>query len=208
MRLSVGRRLLSAAAVRRAVTPLAMTSAALGRRMLSSAASSSFNSRLFKPAACSAHHLLSALSTQRRCFHASTRQLNATAGIRSSIAAPRLTILFGSQTGTAMGFAHELRKAARKHKIGGAPIDAVVVDLNEYDPKRLLTDAGVVVLITACFGKGEPTDNAKNFFQWLMDPVCMHVWAVCVGLCPLLCLALRVRLLNHSSIVCFCCFVV
>lgn len=28
----------------------------------------------------------------------------------------------------------------------------------------------MLVFITSCFGEGEPTDNAKDFYNWLLSP--------------------------------------
>lgn len=44
---------------------------------------------------------------------------------------PKLRILVGSQTGTAMGFAHELQHEASDHNM-----EADVVDMNDYDVVR------------------------------------------------------------------------
>jgi hypothetical protein len=104
-----------------------------------------------------------------------------------------------------MGFAHELRKATRKHTLYGEKVAANVVDLQEYNPKfvlssslfslpslvvllsfrfgcffRTMPEDGLVVLVTACFGKGEPTDNARSFFDWLMSKVCLFFLFCCL----------------------------
>jgi NADPH-ferrihemoprotein reductase len=79
-------------------------------------------------------------------------------------APPKLTVVYGSQTGTAMSFAHALVKEARKRKF-----EAEVFDLAEFDPKAMASEGNLTVLITACFGHGEPTQNAENFYRWLAD---------------------------------------
>lgn len=71
--------------------------------------------------------------------------------------------MFGSQTGTAMGFAQQLGKMARKKNI-----KARVVDLEEFQPADMLSKPSeVYVFVQATFGQGEGTDNAKSFFEWL-----------------------------------------
>ena len=62
-----------------------------------------------------------------------------------------------------MTFAHELRKIGKKHNTKGK-----VRDMNEFN-EELLTPDSVLVLVAACFGHGEPTDNAKEFYYWLMS---------------------------------------
>lgn len=72
-----------------------------------------------------------------------------------------LTILFGSQSGTAETFAHEL---AEEGKLYG--FKAVVHDLQDYDPDSLENEKFVVFLM-ATFGEGDPTDNAAEFYEWI-----------------------------------------
>lgn len=48
---------------------------------------------------------------------------------------PPIKIFFGSQTGTAMGFAQELADEAQKHHF-----EAQVVDMNEYDTVSLISE--------------------------------------------------------------------
>lgn len=65
-----------------------------------------------------------------------------------------------------MGFAHELRRFAEEEEL---PFEAEVMGLDEYKDYNNLHKDGLIVLVTACFGTGEPTDNAKGFYKWLMD---------------------------------------
>lgn len=76
---------------------------------------------------------------------------------------PKLRILWGSQTGTAEDFAGTLCEEAKK--IGFA---AEAIDLEEYDPEELAEEP-LVIFVTATYGEGEPTDNAKEFYEWLMS---------------------------------------
>ncbi|HVT73996.1 MAG TPA: sulfite reductase subunit alpha [Lacunisphaera sp.] len=66
-----------------------------------------------------------------------------------------LTILFGSQTGTAEGLAKRAAKAAGQRGFAAAVIDAA-----SYTTARLGQEKNLL-LITSTFGEGEPPDNAK-----------------------------------------------
>jgi sulfite reductase (NADPH) flavoprotein alpha-component len=66
-----------------------------------------------------------------------------------------LTILFGSQTGTAEGLAKKVAKESGKR--GFAP---VVLDMAQTDLAKLAAEKNVLV-ITSTYGDGEPPDNAK-----------------------------------------------
>jgi sulfite reductase (NADPH) flavoprotein alpha-component len=66
-----------------------------------------------------------------------------------------LTILFGSQTGSAEGLAKRAAKEAGKHGLA-----ATVVDMAQIDLARLAAEQHVLV-ITSTYGDGEPPDNAK-----------------------------------------------
>jgi NADPH-ferrihemoprotein reductase len=74
-----------------------------------------------------------------------------------------LRLLWGSQTGTAEDFATQLADEARKH--GFAPRSTDLEDFSADD----LASEGTVVFVVATYGEGEPTDNAKDFYAWLMD---------------------------------------
>ncbi|KAJ0402117.1 hypothetical protein ATCC90586_002659 [Pythium insidiosum] len=76
----------------------------------------------------------------------------------------RLTILFGSQTGTAEGFADMLKKEGRKHGF-----DAHAVDLEEYDALESLPNEKCVIFVMATYGEGDPTDNAVAFHKLLKN---------------------------------------
>ena len=66
-----------------------------------------------------------------------------------------LTILFGSQTGTAEGLAKKVAKEAGKR--GFAP---TVLDMAQTDLAKLAAEKNLLV-ITSTYGDGEPPDNAK-----------------------------------------------
>ena len=73
-----------------------------------------------------------------------------------------LKILFGSQSGTAESLSKDLRKFAKTQGF-----DAEIAELDSLEPSDLAS-LNHVLIITATFGEGEPTDNAKNFYKKLM----------------------------------------
>ena len=82
---------------------------------------------------------------------------------KSAAPAGPLFIYFGSQTGTAEGFAATLAAEAKER--GFAP---EVIDLEEFEADQLV-EAGRAILLMATYGEGEPTDNAHEFSTWLKD---------------------------------------
>ena len=66
-----------------------------------------------------------------------------------------LTILFGSQTGTAESLAKRAAKEAGKRGFA-----ATVFDMSQIDLARLSAERNILV-ITSTYGDGEPPDNAK-----------------------------------------------
>ncbi|KAI9542180.1 hypothetical protein NQZ68_022233, partial [Dissostichus eleginoides] len=77
-------------------------------------------------------------------------------------------IFYGSQTGTAKGFAKEL---SRDVKTLGIP--AEVIDIKHYDPDDQLSDEctnmSVCVFLVATYTDGTPTVNAEWFCKWLEE---------------------------------------
>eukprot|EP00823_Brevimastigomonas_motovehiculus_P000724 TRINITY_DN1092_c0_g1_i1.p1 TRINITY_DN1092_c0_g1~~TRINITY_DN1092_c0_g1_i1.p1 ORF type:complete len:826 (-),score=252.42 TRINITY_DN1092_c0_g1_i1:321-2798(-) len=153
-------------------SPLTVCSSSL----LSSSSSSSFlvrrsshqQQRTFLPLICSQS---SFFATESSITSPSSEEKTATTSNTDTNAKQdefNLTILFGSQTGTAAAFANELRKMCRRKTFKNKPIVARVVDLNEYNFVHLAND-GLIVFVIACFGEGQPTDNAKRFFDWLLS---------------------------------------
>mmetsp|Transcript_26102 Transcript_26102/g.81083 ORF Transcript_26102/g.81083 Transcript_26102/m.81083 type:complete len:692 (-) Transcript_26102:25-2100(-) len=72
-------------------------------------------------------------------------------------------IYFGSQSGTAEGFAKELEQEA-----SGYDLRATVVDMEDFTPEEFVKHK-VVILVVATYGEGDPTDNATEFFKWIAD---------------------------------------
>uniref|UniRef100_A0A672IHP5 S-adenosyl-L-methionine-dependent tRNA 4-demethylwyosine synthase TYW1 n=1 Tax=Salarias fasciatus TaxID=181472 RepID=A0A672IHP5_SALFA len=77
-------------------------------------------------------------------------------------------IFYGSQTGTAKGFAQQL---CQEVKALGLP--AEVIDMKDYDPDDQLADEcvskTVCVFLVATYTDGRPTENAEWFCKWLEE---------------------------------------
>jgi len=78
-----------------------------------------------------------------------------------ALPAKPLTILYGSQTGTAEGLAKKTMKEAGKR--GFAP---KMVDMAKYETVDFAKEENVLV-ITSTYGDGEPPDNALAFWNFL-----------------------------------------
>ncbi|KAG9241550.1 NADPH cytochrome P450 oxidoreductase [Calycina marina] len=76
-------------------------------------------------------------------------------------------IFYGSQTGTAEDYASRLAKEG-KSRYG---LETMVADLEEYDYENLdtLGEDKVVVFVLATYGEGEPTDNAVDFYEFIIS---------------------------------------
>ncbi|CAJ1010004.1 putative Flavodoxin/FAD binding domain/Oxidoreductase NAD-binding domain containing protein [Leishmania naiffi] len=74
-----------------------------------------------------------------------------------------VTVLFGSQTGTAEMFAKTLTREGAKL---GVPIR--VLDVDGYETYNM-EDERLIILICATYGEGESTDTMKGFHDWMMD---------------------------------------
>ncbi|XP_076876399.1 NADPH--cytochrome P450 reductase isoform X3 [Brachyhypopomus gauderio] len=77
-----------------------------------------------------------------------------------------IVVFYGSQTGTARGFATRLVKDAQNYSMRG-----MIADLQEYNMSELsrLTEIAnsLAVFCMATCGEGEPTDNAQDFYGWM-----------------------------------------
>jgi sulfite reductase (NADPH) flavoprotein alpha-component len=74
-----------------------------------------------------------------------------------------VTVLYGSQTGTAEGLAKKLVKTLKK-----ANFSAELHDMVAYDRTRLNQEKNLLI-ITSTYGDGEPPDSAAELHQWLMS---------------------------------------
>lgn len=88
-----------------------------------------------------------------------------------------LTVLFGSQTGTAEGLAKKAAKEAGKRGFA-----ATVLDMAQTDPAKLAHEKNLLV-ITSTYGDGEPPDNARALHTALKGatgtPLASVRFAVC-----------------------------
>lgn len=74
-----------------------------------------------------------------------------------------VTVLYGSQTGTAEGLAKKLVKSLKKGNF--AP---EIHDMATYDRVRLASEKNLLI-ITSTYGDGEPPDSAAELHAWLMN---------------------------------------
>jgi NADPH-ferrihemoprotein reductase len=102
--------------------------------------------------------------------------------------AGKISIYFGSQTGTAEGFARTLMEEGKTNGTGGLfgvpqclfflmfarcmmfliGFSTKTVDLEDFDPEVLKTTDRAIFLM-ATYGEGEPTDNAIAFTKWMKN---------------------------------------
>lgn len=71
-----------------------------------------------------------------------------------------VAIYFGSQTGTAEGFANELKNEAQKNGL-----KATVIDLSEVT-EISFTNYRYMIFCMATHYEGDPTDNSTDFWSW------------------------------------------
>jgi sulfite reductase (NADPH) flavoprotein alpha-component len=74
-----------------------------------------------------------------------------------------VTVLFGSQTGTAEGLAKKLVKTLKKGNF-----EPNIQDMATYDRDSLAKEKNLLI-ITSTYGDGEPPDAALEFHTWLMS---------------------------------------
>ena len=76
-------------------------------------------------------------------------------------------IFWGSQSGTAEGFAYRVAKDLRR-RFGA---ESLVADLSDYDVSTipLVPKSKIFIFIMSTYGEGEPSDNAIAFFDFLKN---------------------------------------
>lgn len=77
---------------------------------------------------------------------------------------PKVTVLYGSQTGNSKKVAQLAADQVR-----GRGWEATVADLNDY-PVKNLKDEKIVLLAVSTQGEGEPPAAAEEFYKWLNGP--------------------------------------
>lgn len=78
---------------------------------------------------------------------------------------PKVLILFGTQTGTAERFSKQLKSELAVRYGEGNRYE--VLDMEEFKAEELHKET-VVFFMMATYGDGEPTDNAADFYGWLV----------------------------------------
>lgn len=77
-----------------------------------------------------------------------------------------MVVFYGSQTGTAEEFANRIAKEAARYGMRAMTADPEEVDF-ENITRISDIDKSLLVFCLATYGEGDPTDNAREFYDWL-----------------------------------------
>lgn len=83
-------------------------------------------------------------------------------------AGKNIVVFWGSQSGTAEGFAHRL---AREISVRWGQ-EAMAADLSDYDPITIteLPATKLAIFVVSTYGEGDPSDNTMEFWSWISKP--------------------------------------